>query len=89
MKVVPVGPAVGSALDSTMMLPRCIFTIPWVTAKPSPVPIPTCLVVKNGSNSLAICSSAMPSPVSETWMVTDSGSSLRVMVSSPPSGMAC
>ena len=34
-------------------------------------------------------SSVMPTPVSVTLMVTVLGVSLRAMVRSPPSGMAC
>ena len=64
VKVVNVGPLAGSALDSTAILPRCILTMPWVTARPRPVPLPTCLVVKNGLKSFSRCSGAMPVPVS-------------------------
>ena len=40
----------------------------WV--RPRPVPLPTGLVVKNGSNTRSRCSGAMPAPVSATEMRT-------------------
>src|SRR3990167_6241068 len=40
--------------------------IPYTIASPSPVPFPTPLVVKNGSNILSFVFSSIPSPVSET-----------------------
>ena len=70
--------------------------------RPSPVPMPIGLVVKNGSNALAITSGVMPVPVSDTHMDTYCpgdrlrsravrSSSQRLAVSTvilPPSGMA-
>ena len=38
--------------------------MPCTTASPSPVPWPTCLVVKNGSNTRARVASSMPQPLS-------------------------
>ena len=40
------------------------------TDNPSPVPVPTGLVVKNGSNSLSSLSSGMPVPVSSICITT-------------------
>ncbi len=59
IKVVPVGPQLRSGLDSTLIEPRCIFIMPYTTARPSPVPLPICLVVKNGSKIFLWFSSAM------------------------------
>ena len=38
--------------------------MPWTVARPSPVPLPGSLVVKNGSNRRACTSGVMPVPVS-------------------------
>ena len=77
-------------------------TKPNTWLRPSPVPLPTGLVVKNGSNALAITSGVIPEPVSETASITycplsisasaacwASISTLLVSISSrPPSGIA-
>src|SRR6058998_154002 len=51
---------------STSIQPPCSATIPCATARPSPVPSPIALVVKNGSNTRARSSRAMPRPSSST-----------------------
>ena len=40
--------------------------MPWQIASPRPVPAPTSLVVKNGSNTRAWTSGVIPEPVSST-----------------------
>ncbi len=65
LKVVPT-----STLDWIVMLPRCSRAILRDTASPRPVPLPTPLVVKNGSKTLWRVSSSMPSPVSLTLNIT-------------------
>ena len=44
--------------------------MPWTVARPSPVPLPSSLVVKNGSNKRACTSGVMPAPVSVTVSAT-------------------
>src|SRR5215469_16696941 len=59
-KVVP------SSEVSNVIDPPCrTITIRRAVSRPSPVPAPTSLVVKNGSNTRARTSSGMPGPVSE------------------------
>ena len=48
------------------MKPPWLRTMPSVVLSPSPVPLPTSLVVKNGSNNFAWISGGMPVPVSVT-----------------------
>jgi hypothetical protein len=48
------------------MCPPLCWTIPYTVARPSPVPLPGPLVVKNGSKIRAITSGVMPRPVSLT-----------------------
>src|SRR5437879_3907696 len=55
-------------LVSSVMRPPCSFRIPWQIDSPSPVPSPSPLVVKNGSNTCAAISSAIPGP--ESVMLT-------------------
>ena len=51
--------------------------------------MPTCLVVKNGSNSFSMFSLGMPTPLSETWITTSSGAVAQSAPRcSPPFGMA-
>ena len=62
-------------------------------ASPSPVPLPSSLVVKNGSNTRARSSGGMPAPVSATSITTagrppGSSPGRTRGVSRPPSGMA-
>src|SRR5437764_455990 len=52
------------------MCPPDCRTMPYTVARPSPVPLPTSLVVKNGSNRWALTSSVMPEPVSPTVSTT-------------------
>ena len=49
---------------STSIAPPWALTMPWLTDRPSPVPLPTSLVVKNGSKIRCRFSSGMPQPVS-------------------------
>ena len=85
------------------MIPQPRVTIPCTEARPSPVPLPTSFVVKNGSNNRDITCGVMPVPVSltvMTWKVpgatggcalTSSASSSTAavpIVKVPPSGMA-
>jgi hypothetical protein len=44
--------------------PPLCFTMPYTVARPSPVPFPFSLVVKNGSKRRRFVSSSMPTPVS-------------------------
>ena len=48
----PEARAAPDALSSSIEPPAC-STMPWTTASPSPVPLPTAFVVKNGSNTRA------------------------------------
>ena len=61
---VNVAPAPGLVMSE--MRPPCSFTIPWEIDNPRPVPSPSPLVVKNGSNTRAAISSVMPGPESVT-----------------------
>src|ERR1051325_202079 len=94
-------PAPGA--ESICTKPPCCFTRPYTVASPRPVPFPTALVVKNGSNARWRVASSMPAPVSSTARQTNScadpGPSTsrcasliqEQLVSSrntPPSGMA-
>ncbi|MNY10952.1 hypothetical protein D3C86_1439560 [compost metagenome] len=49
---------------STSMLAWCFSRMPWQMLRPSPVPLPTGLVVKKGSKMWLWTSSVMPSPLS-------------------------
>ena len=51
------------------MPPDCTAK-PWIIDRPSPVPFPTPLVVKNGSTARASVAESMPIPVSEIRMQT-------------------
>ena len=51
---------------STSMRPPCCFTtMSWLIERPSPVPSPAGLVIKNGLNIFSFTSSGMPVPLSE------------------------
>src|SRR5690349_14060827 len=80
--------------------PDC-WASPYTWLRPSPVPFPTSLVVKKGSNALARVSAAMPSPLSVTETRTYSptrssggrsrapaGIFLVAITTRPPNGMA-
>ena len=62
---------------TTSIVPPCWRTIPTLTAKPSPVPFTSDLVVKNGSKIRSRCSGAIPGPVSAKATVTSSAEALR------------
>ena len=72
---------------STSIVPPWRVTMPHDTARPSPVPRGP-LEVKNGSNTRRRISSGMPTPVSFTEMVAQSGRASRRTVQRPPSGIA-
>jgi hypothetical protein len=55
---------------STMMCPPLCLTMPNTVESPSPVPLPTPLVVKNGSKTRAWVSAFIPTPESVTSRVT-------------------
>src|SRR5258705_8558743 len=56
---------------STSMLPPCCFTImSWLIDRPSPVPSPEGLVVKNGLNIFSLTSCEMPVPLSRIRIST-------------------
>src|SRR6476620_9043852 len=58
---------------STSMLPPCCFTImSWLIDRPSPVPSPAGLVVKNGLNIFSFTSAGMPVPLSRILISTRS-----------------
>src|ERR1700739_3433807 len=71
---------------ATSTSPSCAFTMPYNTARPRPTPLPSALVVKNGSKILERFSGAMPSPVSWTHNSTLSSCGMRRVriVSLPP-----
>ena len=60
-----------SSVES-MMRPPCSRTMPWLIESPSPVPSPSGLVVKKGSNTWAASASDIPGPSSTTSMATPS-----------------
>ena len=60
------GSGAGLAAVSTTMWPPCSCTMPCTVARPMPLPLPTSLVVKNGSNMRSSTSARMPGPVSAT-----------------------
>ena len=65
--------------DCTWISPLCCCMI-WVEmARPSPVPSPAALVVKNGSKILAWVSALIPVPLSATLIYTLAPSSVLVM----------
>ncbi len=51
---------------ATVMYPLFCFMMPSAAARPSPVPLPTGLVVKNGSKTCVWVAASMPMPVSRT-----------------------
>ncbi|MNT87494.1 hypothetical protein D3C72_2279130 [compost metagenome] len=52
------------------MRPPWVCAICWLTESPSPVPLPTCLVVKKGSKILRTVSSSIPQPLSVNSQTT-------------------
>src|SRR5208283_2264808 len=61
--------APGSVMTS-MVPPCCLTTMSWLSDRPSPVPSPAGLVVKNGLNILAFTSSGIPVPLSRMAIST-------------------
>ena len=61
-----------SSSVESMMRPPCSRTMPWLMERPRPVPSPSGLVVKNGSNTCAASASDMPGPSSTTSTATQS-----------------
>src|SRR5208282_2416512 len=58
---------------SNQILPLCFLTITvCASERPCPVPLPTSLVVKNGSKILLRIASGIPAPVSDTQISTNS-----------------
>src|ERR1035437_7229728 len=72
----------------TSISPPCASIIPYDTARPSPTPLPSGLVVKNGLKILVRFSGRMPSPLSETWSRT-TPSPLAVDKVTRRSGLLC
>ena len=62
--------------------------IPCTTDRPSPVPLPASLVVKNGSKIRSRIVSGIPVPVSETLSHAACSSRPAAIDSAPPSGIA-
>jgi len=57
--------------ESTSMRPLCLrTTMLWLMLRPSPVPCPGGLVVKNGSNTFAATSGGIPGPSSSISATT-------------------
>ncbi|MCY1534850.1 hypothetical protein D9M68_702340 [compost metagenome] len=65
MKVVP-----SPGTLSTWIAPPCACTMPSTTGSPSPVPLPTALVVKKGSKMRLRVAASMPQPSSDTMTRT-------------------
>src|SRR5579859_3326556 len=80
---------VSPGLESTAILPpKFCVTMRCTISRPRPVPLPTGLVVKNGSKIRSRSSSGIPLPWSPMLMARNPGS-LQVFTSiSPPSGEA-
>ena len=58
---------------STAIVPECCFTMmSWLMERPSPVPSPAGLVVKNGLNIFSFTSGGMPVPLSRILISTRS-----------------
>src|SRR5690348_9434470 len=53
-------------LSTSIVPPCCWVTMSQLIDRPSPVPLPVGLVVKNGWNNLSLTSGAMPVPLSRT-----------------------
>ena len=72
----------------TAIRPPLWCTIPNTVESPSPVPLPSSLVVKKGSKICALVSASMPEPVSETIRRTVSARASVAIVSRPPVSIA-
>src|SRR2546430_8811456 len=64
---------------SRVMRPPCSFRMPWQIDSPNPVPWPSGLVVKNGSNTRRATSSGIPGPESVTLTAMTSCARLAVI----------
>ena len=69
-------------------VPPCFLMIPWLTARPRPVPFWSALVVKKGSKILSACSSGIPDPVSVKVMTMEPSWIEDVTRNCPPAFMA-
>ena len=58
------------SVDTSIVPPCCLTTMSWLSERPSPVPSPAGLVVKNGLNIFAFTSSGMPVPLSRMAIST-------------------
>jgi hypothetical protein len=60
------------------MKPPVCLTMPYTVESPSPVPLPTSLVEKNGSKIFSISSGGTPTPVSLTSISTYSAAGISL-----------
>ena len=74
--------------DSTSISASLWLTRRRTMSRPRPVPFPTGLVVKNGSNRCARTSAGIPAPLSTTRTTTRCRSRAAVTSTRPPSGTA-
>src|SRR5271170_3903966 len=58
------------SVETSNVPPCCLTTMSWLSERPSPVPSPAGLVVKNGLNILAFTSSFIPVPLSRMAIST-------------------
>ena len=58
------------AVSTSMLPPCCLTMMSWLIERPSPVPSPVGLVVKNGLNIFSLTSSGMPVPLSRMRIST-------------------
>ncbi|MEQ1833810.1 MAG: VOC family protein, partial [Candidatus Eisenbacteria bacterium] len=85
-RIVNVVPEPGAVSHSSE--PPARFRMFWHTQSPRPVPLPTGLVVKNGSKIRARTSGVMPAPVSRTRRTTWPGSGADSTATVPPRALA-
>jgi hypothetical protein len=80
-----------SSVES-IIRPPCSLTMPWLMDSPRPVPSPSALVVKKGSNTCVASASDMPGPSSITSIATPSSqrrARTRILPGRPVDAMAC
>jgi hypothetical protein len=58
------------SVSTSMLPPCCLTTMSWLIDRPSPVPSPEGLVVKNGLNIFSLTSSGIPMPLSRIRIST-------------------